>query len=119
MKTKFLKRGLVIIIILLIVATVFFVINIFSTKPQSNLDYNTTKCIGNNSILIALKGCKHCHTQIEILGDNKDNFNIIYCEENNQFCVDNQIVSVPTWIINDEKIVGIQTLDKLKALTNC
>lgn len=106
-----------IIIILLIVAVAFFIIKY--PKSQPNLDCDTMCCVGNNSILVASKGCGACHRQIELLGDNKDDFNIIYCDENTQFCVDNQIMAVPTWIINEEKFVGVRSIDELKELTSC
>jgi len=107
-----------IIIILSIVVLTFLIIK-YPIKPQSDLDCDTMCCIGNNSILVALKGCGACHAQTEILGDNIDDFNIIYCNEDEQFCIDNQIMAVPTWIINEEKYVGVQSIDKLKELTNC
>lgn len=117
MKNKKSLSWKLIFTILLIVVVALLIINIL-LKSQPNID-NIMGCIGNNSILVASKGCGACHKQIEILGDSKDKFNIIYCGENEQFCIDNQIMAVPTWIINEEKFVGIQSLDKLKELTGC
>ncbi len=104
------------IIILLIIAGVLL-LKYF--PKQSNLDNDLMSCIGEKSILVASKGCGYCHNQIEMFGDNKDSFNIIYCDEDEQFCIDNQIAGVPTWIINEEKFVGVRTIDELKELTNC
>lgn len=109
-------------------ATIFIILSIFVAafliikypiKSHPDLDCDIACCIGNKSILVATKGCGACHKQIELLGDNKGDFNIIYCDESSQFCLDNQIMAVPTWIINEERIVGVQSIDKLKELTNC
>jgi len=118
MKNKKSLSWKLIFTILLIVVVALLIINIL-LKSQPNADCDTLCCIGNNSVLVASKGCGACHKQIEILGDSKDKFNIIYCGENEQFCIDNQIIAVPTWIINEEKFVGVQSIDKLKELTNC
>ena len=123
MKNKKSKKPLLWKLIFIILSIVILGILVFYIIPQltpkPNADCDMLCCIGNNSILVALKGCGACHKQIEILGDNKDDFNIIYCDENEQFCIDNQIMAVPTWIINEEKFVGVQPIDRLKELTNC
>ena len=105
-----------IIIVLLIITCVLLLKYL---PKSSNLDKEVMSCIGEKSILVASKGCGYCHNQIEMFGDNEDSFNIIYCDEDEQFCIDNQIAGVPTWIINEEKFVGLRTIDELKELTNC
>ena len=107
---------IVITIVLLIIACVLLLKYL---PKQSNLDHEMMSCIGENSLLVASKGCGYCHNQIEMFGDDKDSLNIIYCEDDEQFCIDNQIAGVPTWIINEEKFVGVRTIDELKELTGC
>jgi len=113
------KKPILFVAIIIILLIIIGVLLLKYLPKESNLDHDVMSCIGSNSLLVASKGCGYCHNQIEMLGDNKDDFNIIYCDEDEQFCIDNQIAGVPTWIINEEKFVGVRTIDELKELTNC
>ncbi len=107
-----------IVVVLIIIVAAFLAIN-YSLRPRETLDCDVMCCIGNNSILFASTGCSHCINQIKLLGDSIENFTIIYCDKDTQACIDAEIMGVPTWIINGEKYVGTQSLDKLKELTGC
>ena len=111
-------RKLIILGVIIIILLIVCVLLLKYLPKQSNLDHEMMSCIGDNSLLVASKGCGYCHNQIEMLGDI-DSLNIIYCEDDEQFCIDNQIAGVPTWIINEEKFVGVRTIDELKELTGC
>ena len=115
---KFYSCGAIVIYVLIIEVILLFIF-LPPTKSVEILDCDTMCCIGNNSILVASKGCSHCEKQIKMLGDEVDEFNIIYCSEDIDFCTEHQIMRVPTWIINDEQIIGVQSLEELKEMTNC
>lgn len=67
MKNKKSLSWKLIFTILSIVVVALLIINIL-LKSQPNIN-NTLDCIGNNSILVASKGCGACHKQIEMLGE--------------------------------------------------
>ena len=79
----------------------------------------TAKCIGENSLLYVSTGCFACETQQNLFGENIKHLQIINCRIQPQKCSENQIISVPTWIINKNKYVSVQNIDKLKELTGC
>ena len=116
-KPQKIKKWLTIIIIVAVVVIAIIIIK-YPTTAQ-NIDCDATCCIGENSVIVALKSCGACNKQKELFGDSAEDLNIVYCEDDNQFCIDNDIRSVPTWIINNEKYVGVQSIDKLKELTGC
>ncbi len=107
-----------IIIVVLIIAGIFLIKNL--NNPNSNIiDENTIKCISSKSTMYSQKACSHCIAQKEILGNYTKLFNIIECDEKIQKCNEAEITATPTWIINDKKIQGIQTLENLKQLAGC
>ncbi|GAI66250.1 unnamed protein product, partial [marine sediment metagenome] len=55
----------------------------------------------------------------EILGDYADYFEIIDCSTNIDECRKYEITGVPTWIINEKKYPGVQSIKQLKELTGC
>ena len=112
-----LRKWLTLIIVVAIVVIAIFIIN-YPTSIQS-IDCDVACCIGENSVMTVLKGCIACNKQKELFGNVIEDLNIIYCDDNGQFCADNEIIAVPTWIINNEKYVGVQSIDKLKELTGC
>jgi hypothetical protein len=104
--------GLVIIVIVII-----WVIN--SVMDNGEVDSETMQCISDNSLLIVSKTCGHCVTQLKILGDNKDFFNLIYVDENPEVFDQYGLVGVPAWIIDEKIYYGVQSFSDLKQLTEC
>ena len=107
----------------LVTAIIILAIIIFSiwalTRDNSNVDEELAKCIGENSVLYVRTGCSACETQKDLFGDSAKHLQIINCLTQAQECTTSIITSVPTWIINDERHVGVQSIDKLKNLTKC
>jgi len=76
-------------------------------------------CIGENSELYIQLGCSACKTQEEMFGENYVHLNIIDCVYETDKCIENDIKATPTWIINGQSSVGVQSIEELKKLTAC
>ncbi len=108
---------IVVALILLVAGIIIFYKNL---SPVVETPEEVAKWIGNHSVLYVQTGCIHCTEQEELFGENVKYLTIIDCvdAEGRQECIDNQIHSTPTWIINGEKYEGVQSIEKLKELTN-
>ncbi len=106
----YLILGIIIISIILI---------ILSLKGNGHTSKALAECIGENSELYVQLGCGACEVQGEMFGENYQYLNTIDCAYERQKCLDKEITGTPTWIINEEKYKGIQTIEKLKELTGC
>lgn len=107
------------IFVLLVVAIVGIIFLISYVKSNGNQDEETMKCIAEKSELFVSKTCGHCASQKQILEEYIDYFSIVDCTTNREKCVTNDILYVPTWIINDEKYTGRKTISELKELAGC
>ena len=101
-------------IILAVIILAYFLI-----KPNnpSNINEQTAQCIGENSVLYTQLGCHACEIQEEMFGNNYQYLNVIDCFYEKEKCTD--ITATPTWEINEERIIGVQSIEKLKELTGC
>lgn len=102
--------------ILIILGVIIFA-TIILIKSNGNIDEELAKCIGENSELYVQLGCNACGTQTDKFGENKKYLNVIDCWKEREKC--SGIEYTPTWIIEGEKYIGVQSIDKLKELTGC
>ena len=98
-----------------IIAVIIFSIIIMSRG--NGVSKQTAICIANNSELYVQLGCNACAHQEEMFGKNSEYLNIIDCWYEREKCL--EIQYVPTWIIKGEKYTGVQSIEKLKELTDC
>ncbi len=114
------KSEVQIIIVILIVVVIILGIKFF---PQKGVSEELAKCIGENSQLYTLSTCVHCKTQKKLFGENVKYLNITVCDENNNLQKCEDILGIeagfPTWIIKNEKYLGVQKIEQLKNLTGC
>ena len=114
MKRKVMKA----ITFLIIFGVVIFAAFLITSKGEETSN-EVAKCIGENSILYTQLGCHACETQKDLFGESYQLLNKIDCYYNPEKCIDTNITATPTWIINGEKYVGVQSIEELKELTNC
>lgn len=109
----------VVIFILIIAGGIIYFKNFQSSTIQDTPSEKVAKYIGEHSVLYVQTGCIHCKEQEDLFGINIRYLNIIdgAKEENRQKFIDEGINEVPTWIINKQKYVGVQSIEKLKELT--
>lgn len=103
----------------LVVIVIIVILGIFWVKGNGSINEKTAKCIGENSVLYTKLGCPACEAQEKMFEDNYQYLNKIDCHSETQKCIDAQITGTPTWIINGEKYLGMQSIEKLKELTGC
>ena len=112
------KKDLLITIGVIVIVIIFAVIIL--TLPQPDVEKSLAKCIGENSILYIQTGCIHCEDQLDLFGEDQKHLNIYNCMDDNwRTCRDLSIIGTPTWIINDTRYVGKQSLETLKKFTEC
>ena len=105
------------ITITIIVAVVIFSLILINNTSAGHVPKSTAICIGENSELYIQLGCHACVAQEEMFGESKEYLNTIDCFYKREKC--EGITYTPTWIINGEKYVGVQSIEQLKELTNC
>ncbi len=102
-----------------IIIFLIIVVSIFLIKININVDEQTAKCIGENSILYTKVGCSHCETQKQMFGENYQFLTLVECSTDPELCLNANIEGTPTWKINNQLYPGVQSIDKLKQLTGC
>jgi len=110
------KKSLITIIIILAIILLSIIV---LTRSHPETEKELTECIGENSILYIQLGCHACKAQEDLFGENYQYLNVVDCFFEKEECLSKQIQATPTWIINGEKIIGVQSIDKLKSLTGC
>lgn len=113
------KKKLNIIISIIIILAILFLSIFIINQPKKDIEENLAKCIGENSELYVQLGCHACEIQKQYFGEDKKYLNIIDCWKNREKCIKENISATPTWIIENNKYIGVQSIDKLKELTNC
>lgn len=104
------------IIIILIIAFAVYI----KTKPNNSVDESIARCIGENAVVYSQIGCHFCEQQKDLFGDSYKYINEVLCNSDNwKTCTEKEITGTPTWIINNQKYLGLQSVEKLQELTGC
>lgn len=109
------KKNLLITAII-IVAIILLIIYV-NTKKSPTTSEEIAKCIGENSVLYIQLGCPACQKQEELFGENSQFLTKVDCLYERDKC--EGIEKTPTWIIDGEKYIGVQSIEKLQSLTGC
>ncbi len=104
-----------IIIVVAVIGIAYFIIN----RDTAVISQDLAKCIGEKSEYYGQYGCPHCATQKEMFGDNFQFLNSVDCYYARAFCDEKNITATPTWIINGQRVTGVQSKEKLAELTGC
>ena len=114
-KEKLITISVVILILLVAGGVIFFKNTSFTVKDTPSEE--AAKWIGEHSVLYILPTCSHCKEQKDLFGVNVKYLNMIDCSKNVQTCINSGIEATPTWVIDGQKYVGVQSIEKLKELT--
>ena len=109
------KNKATILVILIVIVIAILIIS----RPDSKSDEKLAKCIGEKSELYTKLGCHACKIQEDMFGEDYQYLTVTDCFYEMDICVKKEITATPTWIINGEKYIGVQTIEKLKELTGC
>lgn len=112
--------AIVVILVLIVAGGIIYVKNFQGSAVTDTASESVAKWIGTHSVLYFQPTCIHCIDQEKLFGDNVKYLNMVDCTkpENLQKCIDLGIDATPTWIINGQKYVGVQSIDTLKNLTS-
>ena len=105
------KKILIVLLLLIII--------IISGCKKEIVDKAAADCIASKSKLYVLAGCTACAKQKEIFGENFQYLNAVDCKISSEECSNKNILKVPTWIIDENKLEGVQSIETLKRLTGC
>ncbi len=105
------------VITILIILGVIIISLIIITRPKAQIAEDLAKCIGENSELYVKLGCRACESQEKMFGEYYQYLDITDCWFEGEKCSDIQYT--PTWIIKGKVYVGVQSLERLKELTEC
>lgn len=111
------KKGNLITWVIILAIIIFGVWTLNKSEPSP--EQELVKCIGENSVLYVQTGCFACKKQEDLFGENYEFIQTVNCATDIDECILKGVGSTPTWIINGEKIVGVQTIEELKTLTGC
>ncbi len=106
---------ILIVIILLSVAGIYYYKNFNQTTPQEKV----ISCIASKATLYGSKYCPHCQNQKKILRNYLSLFKSIDCLDNPELCDKVGVDRYPTWEIDGKLYPGVKSIEELKKLTNC
>lgn len=109
------KKSQIITLIFILATLILIILIILKNSNHTNSDL--AKCIASKSTLYVATGCSACQHQEKLFGDDFKYLNAVNCAIEPEKC--ENIYAFPTWIINGEKEIGVQSIKKLKELTDC
>lgn len=118
MKKKAISALVTILIIVVIVAVLLYAT--IGKTPNVTVSADAAKYIGNHSIVYVQAGCIHCKEQEDLFGDNWKYITSLDCvssQANTQICINANITGTPTWVINGNQYIGVQSIQELENLT--
>ena len=121
---KRVKNSLITLFFLIaIVGIAALIIWIKAAGAGAGVTKQLAQCIGSNSAIYIQAGCHACSGQENIFGKNWQYLNITDCAYNPQACIaiidEKGYIHTPTWIINGQQYLGVQSIETLKKLTGC
>jgi glutaredoxin len=71
------------------------------------------------AVMYGTEWCSHCNNQKRAFGDDFKDIKFVDCDQDTLACREAGIRGYPTWVINNQKYPGEQSLNKLKSLAGC
>lgn len=109
----------VLVIGLIIIAVLAYVILSGRGSNADIPDKSIVQCIASKSTIYISPGCHACASQKEMFGENFEYLNYVDCLVEGEKCSEENITRVPTWLINGQRLEGVQPIEKLINLTGC
>jgi len=102
---------------ILIIVGIIIVSFVILNRSSEEVPEELAKCIGENAILYTQLGCHACENQEKLFGDSYQYLNVVDCFYERDKC--DEITATPTWIIDGQSYIGVQSIETLKELTEC
>ncbi len=81
---------------------------------------NFAKCLTEKgAVVYGNDYCQYTVKQLNFFGKSKKYLNYVKCSDNEKLCDEKGIQTTPTWEINGEMYVQIQTFERLAAVSGC
>lgn len=90
-----------------------------SQKSNPALDAFAQCLAEKGATMYGAKWCTHCQKQKKAFGKSFRFINYIECPDNIELCLSKGVQSYPTWIINDKKYEGEQSLESISQISGC
>ncbi len=118
-RRTFFKKVIYVVIILLLITGSFFVYNVVFNKKSKSTNYDdfAKYLTESGAIMYGTEWCSHCKTQKSFFADSFKYVNFVDCDKQAATCSAAGITGYPTWIINEQKYSGAQTIERLMQLT--
>src|SRR3989338_9155618 len=90
----------------------------YYTKPGKYDDF--AKCLTEKSFkMYGADWCPNCKKQKNIFGKSFKYVDYIECTKQKEDCAQAEITGYPTWIYNEEKYIGVQSISRLSSVSEC
>jgi hypothetical protein len=109
-KSRFVTIGIFVLIGIIVAISL-------TSNPSHVTDEEVVKCIAEKATLYVQLGCHFCEKQEEMFGENVKYLKIVDCFYGGEGC--DEITATPTWVIGNQKIQGMQSIDTLRKLVKC
>jgi thiol-disulfide isomerase/thioredoxin len=80
-----------------------------------------TLCLNNTgAVMYGTSWCHYCQQQKTMFAPFFANYiQFVDCDLNQEICQNKSVLSYPTWIIDDKRAVGLQSMQQLSELSGC
>lgn len=112
------KRTTLLLLVSLILITLILITGCNNTNNKNN--GVLAKCLSEKGVVMyGTERCPHCIEQKELFGESFKFIIYVNCDYEYSKCSEAGVQFTPTWIVNGEKYVGVQSLEKLAELSGC
>lgn len=116
-KINFRKYFLISIFALTIILSAFSVSS-YMNQPGEYDEF--AKCLTEKgAVVYGNNFCSYTAKQMNFFGKSKEHLNYVQCVKDEELCNSKGVEITPTWEINGETYSGVQTFERLSALTGC
>lgn len=117
-KKKPSKKIIIYSIVFLILVFIVYASVSYYSKPGKYDDF--AKCLSEKGMkMYGADWCPNCKAQKKLFGKSFKYVDYVECTREKQACAEAKIEGYPTWIYNEEKFVGVQSLSRLSSITEC
>ncbi len=116
------KKKTLITSVVIIILILFISILLINKNPNTNTEVTESfaTCLGQSSTLYVQEGCGACAVQEQMFKEHYSRLDVVDCIYNRETCIAEGISATPTWVMNNnEKLVGVQQLEKLSEASGC
>lgn len=115
------KKETLIFVVIISILILFVSLLVINSGPQGEVEITESfaSCLGEQTTLYVQEGCSACDIQEEMFGPHYNQLDTIDCVYNQEACRLAEISATPTWVINGQKIIGVQYPDRLSQISGC